>query len=213
MSKVQLKGNISGTGTVTIESPNTNSDSTITLPSGGGEMVVVAPGTAGNVITSNGTAWVSQALPASNNASALTTGIVGVNVGGTGANTLTAEAVIIGNTTSAVKFVSPGTSGNVLTSNGTAWTSTAPAATGGFASGTLMLFQQTAAPTGWTKQTTHNDKALRVVSGAAGSGGSVAFTTAFASGLSAGATTLSTTQIPGHQHFSFNTSSLGAVAH
>lgn len=74
--------------------------------------------------------------------------------------------------------------------------------------GTLMLFQQTAAPTGWTKQTTHNDKALRVVSGTASSGGTSAFTTVFAnqtptintSGLSAGATTLSTTQIPSHTH-------------
>lgn len=47
-------------------------------------------------------------------------------------------------------------------------------------SGTLMLFQQTSAPTGWTKQTTHNDKALRVVSGTASSGGSVAFSTVFA---------------------------------
>jgi len=50
-----------------------------------------------------------------------------------------------------------------------------------FASGTLMLFQQTAAPTGWTKQSTHNDKALRVVSGTASSGGSTAFTSIFAS--------------------------------
>jgi hypothetical protein len=52
---------------------------------------------------------------------------------------------------------------------------------GGFVAGTLMLFQQTAAPTGWTKQTTHNDKSLRVVSGNAGSGGSTAFTSVFAS--------------------------------
>lgn len=74
--------------------------------------------------------------------------------------------------------------------------------------GTLMLFQQTAAPTGWTKQTTHNDKALRVVSGTASSGGTSVFTTVFAnqtptintSGLSAGATTLSTTQMPSHNH-------------
>lgn len=72
-------------------------------------------------------------------------------------------------------------------------------ASAGFSSGTLMLFQQTSAPTGWTKQTTHNNKALRVVSGAAGSGGSVAFTTAFAAG-STGATTLTTTQIPSHTH-------------
>ncbi len=66
-----------------------------------------------------------------------------------------------------------------------------------------MLFAQTAAPTGWTKSTTHNDKALRVVSGTASSGGSVAFTTAFASQAVAGTvgdTTLSTAQIPSHNH-------------
>lgn len=74
--------------------------------------------------------------------------------------------------------------------------------------GTLMLFQQTAAPTGWTKQTTHDNKALRVVSGTASSGGTSAFSTVFAnqtptitlSGLSAGATTLSTAQMPSHTH-------------
>jgi hypothetical protein len=44
-----------------------------------------------------------------------------------------------------------------------------------------MMFAQTAAPTGWTKSTTHDNKALRVVSGTASSGGTVAFTTAFAS--------------------------------
>lgn len=74
------------------------------------------------------------------------------------------------------------------------------AAPSAFPSGTLMLFQQTAAPTGWTKQTTHDNKALRIVSGTAGSGGSVAFTTAFASGLSDNAVTLATTQIPSHTH-------------
>lgn len=47
-------------------------------------------------------------------------------------------------------------------------------------SGTVMLFAQTAAPTGWTKSTTHNDKALRVVSGTASSGGTTAFSTVFA---------------------------------
>lgn len=56
----------------------------------------------------------------------------------------------------------------------------AMAAGGGVPAGTLMLFQQTSAPIGWTKQTTHNDKALRVVSGAAGSGGVQAFSTVFA---------------------------------
>ena len=44
-----------------------------------------------------------------------------------------------------------------------------------------MLFVQSSAPTGWTKSTTHDNKALRVVSGSASSGGSSAFTSAFAS--------------------------------
>ncbi len=56
----------------------------------------------------------------------LTTGTtVTVSQGGTGAATLTANNVILGNGTSAVQFVAPGTNGNVLTSNGTTWTSAA----------------------------------------------------------------------------------------
>jgi hypothetical protein len=68
-----------------------------------------------------------------------------------------------------------------------------------FPSGTAMLFVQTSAPTGWTKLTNNDNKALRVVSGTAGTGGSVAFTTAFASG-STGAYTLATADIPSHNH-------------
>jgi hypothetical protein len=109
----------------------------------------------------------------------------------------------------------PGTAGNVLTSNGTIWTSAAAAA---FDAGTRMMFAQTSAPTGWTKDTTnYNNHTLRVVTGAASTGGTVDFTTAFASqtptitttagtlavstaGLSVGSTTLSTAQMPSHSH-------------
>jgi hypothetical protein len=73
----------------------------------------------------------------------------------------------------------------------------------GIPAGTVMLFVQTAAPTGWTKSTAHDNKALRIVSGTASSGGSVAFTTAFASQAvsgSVGNTTLAVSQIPGHTH-------------
>jgi microcystin-dependent protein len=72
-----------------------------------------------------------------------------------------------------------------------------------FPAGTRMLFQQTAAPTGWTKDVTHNNKALRLVSGTVGTGGSVAFTTAFASQSVAGAvgnTALTIAQMPLHGH-------------
>ena len=78
--------------------------------------------------------------------------------------------------------------------------------TGVFPAGTALLFQQTAAPTGWTKVTTYNDYALRVVNGSTSTGGSVAFSTAFASQAvsgsvgTSGATTLTTGQIPNHYH-------------
>lgn len=51
-------------------------------------------------------------------------GTMPVANGGTGASTLTANNVLLGNGASAVQFVAPGTSGNVLTSNGTTWQST-----------------------------------------------------------------------------------------
>lgn len=89
---------------------------------------------------------------------------------------------------------------NLPSSNGTLATL---ADASSFSAGTAMLFVQTAAPTGWTKSVTHDNKALRVVSGAAGSGGSVAFTTAFVSQAVSGTvgnTTLTTAQIPSHNH-------------
>lgn len=54
------------------------------------------------------------------------TGITDLAVadGGTGSSTLTANAVLLGNGTSALQTVAPGTSGNALISNGTTWAST-----------------------------------------------------------------------------------------
>lgn len=75
--------------------------------------------------------------------------------------------------------------------------------TGFFPSGTAMLFVQTNAPTGWTKSLTHNNKALRVVTGTASSGGTIAFDVAFASRAlsgSVGSTTLTIPDIPAHNH-------------
>ena len=85
-----------------------------------------------------------------------------------------------------------------------------------FVSGTVMLFRQNTAPTGWTKSSSFDNAALRVVSGTINTSqsGVVPFTGAFAnttptvtvdsSGLSAGATTLTTAQIPSHSHSGFN---------
>jgi len=95
------------------------------------------------------------------------------------------------------------TTGTVLTfSDGSTMTTVV------FPSGTAMLFQQTSAPTGWTKSTTYNDYAIRIVNGTASTGGSVAFTTAFKSqavtgtnsGGAVSATSLSTAQLASHTH-------------
>ena len=67
---------------------------------------------------------------------------------------------------------------------------------------TAVLFYQATAPTGWTKVTTVNDKALRVVSGATGgaTGGTIAWSTAFSGTGTVGSTVLSTAQMPAHTH-------------
>ena len=80
------------------------------------------------------------------------------------------------------------------------------------ASGTLMLFQQTAAPTGWTKQVTHNDKALRIVSGTAGDGGTDAFSVTFDAAKATEDYTLLIADIPLHNHTG-TTGSAGAHSH
>lgn len=65
------------------------------------------PDAAATVLTSNAAVTVAQ--------------------GGTGLGTLTTGNVILGAGTGNVTFVAPGTSGNVLTSNASTWTSAAPA--------------------------------------------------------------------------------------
>lgn len=69
-----------------------------------------------------------------------------------------------------------------------------------------MLFQQTSAPTGWTKVTSGvNNRALRIVTGSVGSGGSNGFTnvlnsTVTTSNGSVSNHTLTTAQLATHYH-------------
>lgn len=91
-----------------------------------------------------------------------------------------------------------------------------------YPAGTTKVFSQAAAPTGWTKITTQNNKGLRVVSGTgAGSGGTTNFTSVLSSsnsslqvtvndtfpvqivsgtGQNVGNTTLALSQLPNHTH-------------
>lgn len=143
---------------------------------------------------------------------------VRVYAGGTAAGNLIATFAasgaglqLLAPTTSRASLRLPHGTAPTTPTNGDAWTTTAgifvrvngstvgPLIASTFPSGTLMLFQQTSAPTGWTKQTTHNDKALRVVSGTAGSAGTVAFSTVFGK-TATDAHTLTTAQMPVHNH-------------
>ena len=97
-------------------------------------------------IASGGTGSTSTTFV---NAATNVTGTLPVANGGTGATTLTANNVILGNGTSAVSFVAPGTTGNLLTSNGTTWASTA--APTAFVTGMIIIWSGSSAsiPSGW----------------------------------------------------------------
>jgi hypothetical protein len=96
-------------------------------------------GASGQALVSAGSGntptWSTLGTMASQNATAVAitggtiTGITDLTVadGGTGASSITANSVILGNGSSALSgnLVAPSTSGNVLTSNGTTWTSVA----------------------------------------------------------------------------------------
>ena len=69
------------------------------------------------------------------NGSNISSGTIAVGVGGTGIGALNNNSVILGNGSSAVKFVAPGTAGNVLVSDGTTWTSNTAPTSGALAAG------------------------------------------------------------------------------
>ena len=116
-------GNVSTNGIFTRTGAGTATARTI--ESGTGITVTNGDGVAGNPTISfnaNNVAITGGSI----------TGITDLAVadGGTGRSTLTANAVLLGNGTSGINSLSPGTSGNLLVSNGTAWTSTTLAASG-----------------------------------------------------------------------------------
>src|SRR5271165_3636026 len=116
-----------------------------------------------------------------------------VTNGGTGAASLTLNNVILGNGTSPVQFVAPGTSGNVLTSDGTTWTSATPA-TVTFKAPTIQSF--TSGSGTYTTPTSPSPLYIRVKlvgggGGGAGSGisggtGGTGVTTTFGTSLLSG---------------------------
>jgi hypothetical protein len=151
------------------------------------------------------------------------------------------NAVSVTGAVTATNYIGAGTgltgTASSLSIGGNATTATTATNWAGIPAGTAMIFKQTSAPTGWTKVTTDNDAALRVVSGTAGTGGTAGFTSVFASRTPAGsissttatnqnttaggslssttvtgsasATTLAESQMPSHKHPVKNVSGSG----
>ena len=138
------------------------------------------------------------------------TGTLPVANGGTGSATLTANNVILGNGTSAVAFVAPSTSGNVLTSNGTTWTSATA-----FITGMIIMWSGTIAtiPSGWllcNGSSGTPDLRNRFIIGAFSDDSGTAKTTVTGSATQTGGskdaivvshTHTATVTDPGHSHF------------
>ena len=76
------------------------------------------------VYLGNTTASIGNLSLANVTISSVSTAITAAQ-GGTGLTTIAANNVMLGNATGSIKVVAPGTVGNVLTSTGTTWTSTA----------------------------------------------------------------------------------------
>jgi hypothetical protein len=89
----------------------------------------------GTTITASTVFAGSGASLSALNGSNISSGTIAVGVGGTGIGTLTNNNVILGNGSNAVKFVAPGTAGNVLVSDGTTWTSNTAPSSGALAAG------------------------------------------------------------------------------
>ena len=125
-AKVMVVTDGAGAGAAVLNANPTEVGGTVTSVGGTGTVNGI---TLTGTVTSSGNLTLGGTL-ANVDLTSQVTGTLPVANGGTGATTITANSVVLGNGTSAVQTVAPGTSGNILTSNGTTWQSTAPAASG-----------------------------------------------------------------------------------
>ena len=162
-----------GTGTSSTTFTNLTTNVTGTLP--------IANGGTGSTSTTfvNAATNVTGTLPIANGGTGTTsttftnlttnvTGTLPVANGGTGATTLTSNNVLLGAGTDAVTFVAPGSSGNVLTSNGSTWTS---AASSGGGTGTPPINRYHTTNATYTPTANMKYVVVTCIGGGGGSGG------------------------------------------
>jgi hypothetical protein len=127
---------------------------------------------------------------------------IAANRGGTGQTAYTVGDILYASATGTLTKLSAGTNGYVLKSNGPGVAPSWQQEGGGLTSGTRMLFQNSAAPTGWTKETNsaYNNVALRIVTGTVSNGGADDFTTVFGASKTTASHELTVAQMPLHNH-------------
>jgi len=171
-----------------------------------GDKYPVSPSTGQPQYTWNGTLWTTHGV------SPPGPGKVPVWTDGTAA--MTAQLTLVGDPVNPTDAADKHYVDNIQPPAGSVRYDTAQTLTGGqqtqaqnnigisasVPSGTVMLFYQAAAPIGWTKLTTQNDKAIRVVSGSGGvAGGTNPFSTVMAQ-TATGNHTLVKAEISGWHH-------------
>lgn len=143
-------GTASGARVNLLPSYTGNAGKLLALNSGGTDVEWVSAGGAGTVTSVNATTAISglsfSGGPVTSAGTLTLSGTLGVQGGGTGTTSLSANALVVGNGTSAVTTIAPGTNGQVLTSNGTNWYAATPS--GG--SGTVTSVSGTGSVNGIT---------------------------------------------------------------
>jgi len=114
-------------GKIIVSTLQSDTDNSISFVANTGATIFsanISHGIAGSFIANGSITGPKIGLTAINSNN-IVDGAVTVSKGGTGLSTLTANSILIGNGTSSPQLIAPGTSANVLTSNGTNWISSA----------------------------------------------------------------------------------------
>jgi hypothetical protein len=146
-----------------------------------------------NVLNHVGAMTVTGALTASGGVDGVLGGVTPAAVSGT-TGTFTGEVTGTGFTGTLDGILGSGTPAAATVTTITNSDGLLP-----FPAGTSMLFRQTAAPTGWTKNTSFDNHALKVETGTATSGGTLNFST-FLADTATGSTPISEAEMPSHTH-------------
>lgn len=128
--------------------------------------------------------------------------VIPANLGGHGQTAFTVGDILYASAAGVLSKLPAGTNNFVLKSNGPGNAPSWQAEGGGLVTGTRTVFQNSTAPTGWTKETdsAYNNVALRIVTGSVSTGGADNFDDVFGASKATAGHVLTIAQMPAHGH-------------